>query len=235
MRKTLCLLSPLIIAAYLLALRTDWFWDLQEQAIGRHPLYGEVLDLRKQGTIVWKVPKEGWAYQQGKAKLSLALNLEMMLLHPATQLPKARTQVGLRLKIDAYGLRQDGTRTKRLIKDWYFVTDEPFSKEGETLWESWAVGRLELGLGGVQVEPGEDLHIEVTVLVPDGDLSLAAPRLKLVGDYDRAAMPLRVQAVILLREGGLLLCLVLVAYLAWFAWKGVAKSSLGVRSSAGFE
>jgi hypothetical protein len=174
MRRILCLIALVIIAGYLLALRTDWFTEAARSPAGRNPLYSESLDLRKRQTITWAVPKDGWAYHNGKAMLSLALNVHMM-----TEMPKDREQVELRVKVSAFGVRPDGSREDRLVKDWYYCTDEPFSKNGRSLWSSWGYGRVEFGLGAVHVKDDEDTVIEVKVTTPDPVLAVGNPRLRL--------------------------------------------------------
>ncbi len=47
----------------------------------------------------------------------------------------------------------------------------------------------------------------------------AAPRLKLVGTHDPAGLPLEVLFIQCLRDGGLVLCLVLLISLFAFAWR----------------
>src|SRR5437763_744309 len=100
MRKLYCVTATAVIAGYLLASRVDWFTEAAKSPVARNPLFSDPLDLRKAQTITWHVPTEGWAYRQGKAQLSLVLNL-----HSLREIPRDRTQVELRAKVAAYGVR----------------------------------------------------------------------------------------------------------------------------------
>ena len=140
MRRRICLIALVAIGGYLFALRTDWFTEAARSPRGRNPLYSEAIDLRRPQTITWTVPKDGWVYRNGRAELSLALNVHMM-----REMLKDREQVELRVKVSAFGVRPDGSREDRLVKDWYYRTDEPFARNGNSLWSAWGYGRGEFG------------------------------------------------------------------------------------------
>jgi hypothetical protein len=143
-----------VIFAYLIASRSDWFTEAAKSPVWRNPLFSDTADLRDLNTITWKVPKGSWLYQNGKALLSLVLNL-----HLRREIPRDRSQVQLRAKVSAVGLRPNGEHIDRLIRDSNFNTDEPFSKAGEGFWESYGLGKLEYGLGEVEIRPDEDLMV----------------------------------------------------------------------------
>jgi hypothetical protein len=213
MRRILSLVAVLFVAAYLIAERTDWFTEAAKSPAVRNPLYSDTLNLREKGTIRWDVPKDVWSYKEGKANLSLALNIHLL-----REYPHDRSQVELRAKVIATGSRSGGAKEDRLVKDWYFKTDEPFSKAGEGLWEGWGHGWMEYGLGAVEVRPDEELRIELVVEIPDPHLAAGNPRLKLVGEHDHAGDGLQMLFFAALRDIGLgtsFACLVVLFFLAW--------------------
>src|SRR5690348_4153557 len=112
MRKLNCIAASLLIAGYLLADRRDWFTTLAASAVMRNPLYTDTIDLRAPGPIIWKVPTDTWAFKEGRAQLSLVLNL-----HSLREIPQDRSAVELRVKIAAYWVRGDGSHEDRLIRD----------------------------------------------------------------------------------------------------------------------
>jgi hypothetical protein len=217
MHRILCFIALLVIAAYLVALRSDWFTEAARSPVGRNPLYSEPLDLRKPQTFTWTVPKDRWSYRSGKAQLSLALNVFLM-----REMPQDRSQVELRIQVSAFGVRPDGSREDRLVRDSYYCTDEPFSNKGRSLWETWGYGRVGYGLGAVPVKQDEDTEIDIHVTTPDPLLALGNPRLKLVGEHDYAGLPWQWFFLLCLRDGGLAVSLILLASLFLLAW-GVGR------------
>jgi hypothetical protein len=212
MRRLFCLAASLVIAAYLWALRSDWFTELARAPTGRNPLYSEPIDIGHPGAVTWSVDRDGWAFHNGRAMLSLALNVQTM-----REIPKDRDQVELRLKVSARGVRSDATSEDRLVRDRYYCTDEPFSKDGRSLWSSWGHGRVEYGLGAVRVNDGEQTVVRVEVVTPDGILATGNPRLKLVGEHDSAGMGLEPILLGCVRDGGLVVCLALLVGLCVLA------------------
>ena len=168
------LLIPFLIGVYIYALWSDWFTAAELNDIANRPLYSKELDLDKVGTIVWDLPPEHLEVAQGKAHLSLALNLYTML-----EIPTDREAVKLRVKVMIQGRQPEKPWEDRLIRDWYFHTDEPFSPAGESLGSTWGYGRLNYGLAGAKVVPGEELRVTLQVQVPDGMLMTGYPRLRL--------------------------------------------------------
>jgi hypothetical protein len=225
-RKAYCILAPLAVAIYLCALQWDWLTRAELSVPGRRPVFSDQLDLRKPGEFVWDVPAEAQEFIAGEARLSLALNLGTLY-----EVPKGREGVFLRARVKAEGTAPGGAREDRLVRDWYFKTDEPFSSEGRSLWESFGLGRLEYGLAGVRVVPGESLRITLSILTPDGRLAAGSPRLKLVVRHDGAGKAKLSAILDLLRQSGHDFCIVCVALtlgLAVLAWPRGAAQALAV-------
>lgn len=212
MKRFFCIVAFLLVALYLWAGWTDWFTRAARSSPARNPLFSDPIDLRRCSTVTWKVPKD-WTFREGKAHLSLALNVAML-----REIPRDRSQVELRVKVAAYGQEPNGNKADRLIKDWYFTTDEPFSKDGQSLWEQWGLGRAEFGLAGIEVRPDEEMVIELHVTVPDPQLALGNPRLKLVADQGPPAIPMNQLWLQLLHDGGFVLSLILLFGLLVLAW-----------------
>jgi len=157
-----------------------WQAQLDQQAeLGRQVLHFDTIDLSKEGTISWSVPTDKWQYKEGEARLSLVVNRV-----PNLSLPR-RDGSTLRIRITAKGILHDGATNDRLIRDWYYTTDEPFTNEPK-LWESGGPDSEEFGLGGIAIHPFERLVIGIQVLTPYAALQEAKPRLKLAAKYDYA-------------------------------------------------
>lgn len=99
----------------------------------------------------------------------------------------------LKVRVDAYAVsgqlpgpdkRMEGPRAPRLIRNWYYTTDEPLSPSAR-IWESWG-NVVELGLCGLNRYPFEDTYVLVDVIAPDPILAKANPRLEIVGEHDYA-------------------------------------------------
>ncbi len=207
------LLIPLLITVYLYAHWADWFTEAELNAAVKRPLYSEMLDLRKVGPVLWDIAANRLEFARGKAHLSLSLNLNAML-----EIPENRDAVALRVRISAQGRLPGGHWQDRLIRDWYYTTDEPFSRSGSGLWSRFGFGSAEYGLGGVEVVPEEEIQVTLDVQVPDGLLMTGRPRLKLVaahGVLDLHYPPFIRRA---LREGGFWLSLALLIWLSVSAW-----------------
>ncbi len=168
------LLIPLLIGTYIYALWSDWFTAAELNDGANRPFYTKELDLGEVGTIVWDIPLKRLEFAHGEAHLSLVLNIYTML-----EIPLEREAVKLRVKVMIQGRHPEKQWEDRLIRDWYYNTDEPFSPAGEGLSVTWGFGRLEYGLAGAKVIPGEELRISMKVQVPDGLLMTGYPRLRL--------------------------------------------------------
>jgi hypothetical protein len=204
MRAIFSLTAAVLVALYLFALWSDWFTWAEFAVEGRRPLYSDNIDLRKSGPIVWSLPPEKNRFAQKEAHLGLSLNLETL-----KEIPRDRHQVQLRVKMSAEGRTPGGEWQNRLIKDWYFTTDEPFS-ERCSIWESYGMGQLEYGLAGIEIVPDEELRITLDVQVPDARLMSGNPRMSLVGKHDYAATMPEILAIWILKNGGIIVSLLLL-------------------------
>jgi hypothetical protein len=176
-RALIALLSVTIFlcgATYLILLPLE-----REIRTSRQILALNNIDLSKEGTISWDIPTKNWQYNQGEARLALALNTIDSIP------PHLRDGEKLRLKISATGTLPNGTVNNRLIQDWYYTTDEPFTNNPK-LWESGDADITEYGLAGIDVHPYERLTIQVRVLSPYPEIQSASPRLKLAPAHDYA-------------------------------------------------
>jgi len=214
MRKVFYIPATLIIACYLLLGRGQWYSELERQAeIGSHPQYSDVVDINKPHTFTWKIAEADWSQGPGEAEVSIVFERV-----GAVPFEKYRKEgMPLKLKIDAYGVGKNGLRASRLIKNWYFTTNEPLSEEAK-LWQAFGRQNIEYGLGGVNVYPFEDLFIELTILEPDKSLSVARPKLKIVGKHDHAVYG-HITMLRFIRDGGLVLCILLLLSMTVLAWR----------------
>lgn len=213
MRRAFCLVAPLLVISYLYAQWSDWFSRIELDTVWKRPIISDPINLEKKGPIEWLVPKEDWIVKEGEADLALSLNLYTIPVIPAEPY-----QFDLRIKVRAQGRVPGGEWQDRLVRDWYFKTDEPFSKEGTAYWSSYGQGRLEYGLGRVRIVAEEELRIIIDVLVQDDYFRWAMPRLKLVGKHDGAESGPTMIFRGMLRGGGYWASICLVIFLAWFSW-----------------
>jgi len=224
-RRILCVIAAVFIAMYLFIGRGQWFSELERQAkIGTQKIYSSNVDLSKSDEFVWEIPRDSWAYEEGEAEFSLVLDRAPNIPTDAY----SKDNMLLRVRVDAYAKLENGEQVDRLIKNWYFLTNEPFSPNAH-LWESWGNKNIEYGLGGIYVYPFEKVYIKVSVLVPDTKLAKANPRIQLVGKHDYAIFE-HITFLRLLRDSGLFLCLTFLLVLAAFAWKNPTKSSASLNS-----
>ncbi len=188
MKNILVLIGTFLILVYLLLSRDMWLSGAEEQVKVSKDRLAKQIDINAPGTITWKINEDDWDYT-GEVRVALIVdNLEEI---PREKYDKET--MSLNLKIDSHAItyshtskgRKEVLRANRLIKNWYFTTDEPLSPAASI----WRVGRgatLEYGLGGVQRYLGEDTYIEVSIENPDPILNKANPRLTVVGDHDYA-------------------------------------------------
>ena len=180
MRKAISVLAVTYLIGYAFIARNLWLAPLEEQSrIGRDSLFLDNIDLSQQGSIKWSVPFDKWNYENGDAELSLVIDY-------SPDLPsQMRDGSKLRVKIAAEGILDTGEKNNRLIRDWYYTTDQPFT-DNPKLWESGNRDSIEYGLAGISIRPFERLEIDVQVLSPYPVIQNLKPRLKLVGHTDYA-------------------------------------------------
>jgi hypothetical protein len=180
MRKIISVVALLWLIGYVLVARNLALAPFEQQSrIGHDSLFFDDIDLSKQGTIIWNIPRDKWTYKEGDAILSLVVNNSRNL---PSQMRDGST---LRVKIAAEGILDNGEKNNRLIRNWYYTTDQPFT-DNPKLCESGNSDSREYGLAGISVYPFERLKISVQVLNGYAELQQLKPRLKLVGDTDYA-------------------------------------------------
>jgi hypothetical protein len=224
MRTLFYILGPAIVILYLLAMWSDWFSQVILATVGRRPLFSEPINIQEASVVKWHIPKGALLHNRtpnGKAKLSLVVNTDLL-----KEIPTFSGQLELRVKVVTQGLSEQEIGTYRLIRDWYFTSDEPLSAQGRGFWIAYGRGRLEHGLAGVVLVPEEDLEIELHVKTPDAELPRANPRLKLVGDHDIAIFSPQNALIGLGRDGGFFVCCIVVLLLAAMAWRRPKVSPL---------
>jgi hypothetical protein len=187
-KKVFIIIGALLLLGYLFLSRSLWFSELERQAkVGKDRL-SKPIDLTHADTVTWKIRGDDWKYT-GAFKVGLVLDRLSDIPPEAFR----KESMALKIKVDAYAItyaptgpstRIEGFRAPRLIRNWYYTTDEPLSKEAR-IWESWGES-VELGLGGVQRYPFEDTYVTIQIVQPDSVLAKANPRLEIVGDHDGA-------------------------------------------------
>lgn len=174
----------------------------------REPIHGPYVPLHESGTTTWAISRNDWWFHEGEAHLELQLETPKNY----SEGPLQKENLNVVVKINAYGITEDNNKYNRLIRNWYFNTDEPLSSDNH-LWS----GASSFGLGGVIIYPGEKTVVEVSVLKPNPALKFTKPRLVMAAQYDHAAVPY----AMLLRVGGYIvfgcsiLSLLLLSFLAW--------------------
>jgi hypothetical protein len=217
MKRTFCVFAALFVFFYLMASRMDWFIELARSSKARNPLFSQPVNLAKPNRFVWKVRKG--ELPPGEAQLSLVVNLYLL-----REIPRDRSQVELRATVSAYSA--DGKRVDRLVRNDYYTTDKPFSKDGSGLGEIYGGGRREFCLGAVDVQKDESLIIEFSITTPDPGLASGNPRLKLVGNHDHAGIPWEFLVQDILVDWGFFISIILLFFLFMVAWNR-PKASAG--------
>jgi hypothetical protein len=215
LRRVFVAAAVLVIGGYLLLSRPIWLAELERQVeIGRDPLYSDLIDLSRAQDFDWQIPTVPWSQWLTDARLSLEVD--------SAGCKGAASDTGesvLRIKVQATGLPDSGGEYDRLVRNWYYQTDEPF-EPGVRMWRSRSSNGDDYGLAGVITYPFEKLSVTLKVLTPDPRLASCRARMKLVGEHDYAVEhhlpPLR-----LLRDAGIGLSLVCLSYLGVLAWRRV--------------
>jgi hypothetical protein len=132
----------------------------------------------------------------------------------------SRTKTGTtsETRVQAFAVPRGGSRVDRLIRNWYYTTDEPFS-ENVHLWSSGGASSIEHGLAGVRLYQFEDLFIVLTITSADPELDKGNPRLTLVGEHDYAVFE-HLPFLRAVRDGGLVIAVVCLVGLVFLAWNG---------------
>ncbi|MCI0617964.1 hypothetical protein L0244_33745 [bacterium] len=167
------------------------------------------IDISRVNTFTWRISKSEWEHN-GDAKLSIKFKRK-------NEIPFERYQkehFDLRIKINAYGLLEDGTKFDRVIRDWYYRTDDPLSPIVR-MWSVWGGGSVEHGLAGILCRYNEDLIIEVMVTSADPVLAQARPKLRIVGDHP-SSMMVKVMLVQYLEIAGLVISIILLVLINIF-------------------
>lgn len=219
MKKILIIISALLIVAYLLMNRLPLLQKLaHHQEIAKNPYFSKTLDLSKKSVIRLEIKSGEWNYNNGLANVVLAFE--------RTAVSKDDNYFDkdfkLKLKINAYAITEKKLSYPRLIKNYFMPSDEPMS--GKTkLWAGWPDDVMEYRLGNIIRFPNEDLIIELTIEKPDEILAKANPRLKIVGDYDSAAIGY-VKILKLIQYIFLILCFGSLIFLVSLSWKQTIKT-----------
>lgn len=207
--------------AYLFLSRGLWLAELEKQGtVGREKLTKSI-DLTRAETVTWKITGDEWKYT-GECQVALVLDRPDDIPHESYR----KESRALKLRVDAYavtsrpatGRNAEGFRAPRLIRNWYYTTDEPFSPEAR-LWEGWGKS-VELGLCGATRYPWEDTYVVIEILQPDPILAKANPRLQIVGEHDYAVYE-HLPRLQLYRDLVLLFLTVCVIGLAYGASKNI--------------
>lgn len=199
----------------MLAGRNYMFSDFEKAVkISKNSRYSSKIDLGYLHAFSWKIKNDDWDYQDGTAKIFLVFNRSKNEGNDEYW----KKTFPLKVKVDAYAETENNVKANRLIKNYFFPSDEPMAKEAK-LWSGWSDEKLEYPLGSVMRFPKEDLTIELTVQEPDTILNKANPRLKIVGDYDPAILGFAPFAK-LLRDISLIACLLGLFFITRRAWLG---------------
>jgi hypothetical protein len=202
--------AALFVIGVLLVARGRLLAPLEhEAALGKAALRTPV-DLGSARVVTWDVPKDGWQYEEGEAKLSL------LVRRGEGTTCDVKGKSPLKVGVAAVGTLESGQQYDRLIRNWYYTTTEPFSPEAR-LWVASGPEEAEYGLGGVMIYPFEKLRVSLNVEVPDPGLGACSPRLQLVPSVDYAIAE-HLPLLRVVRDTVLGLCILAVIGLAWYAF-----------------
>lgn len=214
MKKTLIIISLLIVATCLLLSRNMWLSNFEHHVkTAKNPYFSKPIDLNRAGVIKFLIKSGDWSYNDGIADVLLVCERP----NSAKGDDYWDRDFKLKVKINAYAETENKKTFPRLITNYFMPNDEPMATTTK-LWAGWPDERLEYRLGHVLRFPMEDTVIDITVLVPDEVLAKTKPRLKIVGDYDSAVLGY-IYTLRLLRDVVLFLCFVSLAVLVFFSWK----------------
>ncbi len=208
--------------------RTFWFSELEKHAdIAKVTHYSSIIDLSMVGTFTWHVNREFLNYPGHIARISLTCENSPEM----TGEDFWSRDYFLKLKIDAYAKTENSIQAPRLVLNYFFPTNEPMAATNK-LWAGWPNERMEYLLGEVIYFPKEELYIHLNIEVPDSFLSKARPRLKIVGEYDPAALG-HIGIARILRNSFVILGLIALLFLTIQAIRANRKSGREVKSEDG--
>lgn len=207
--RRFAVVGALIVIGALFVARRSMLAPLEHQAALSKSALRMPVDVGSARTITWDIPKDKWQFEQGEAKLSLLVN------RGPGQPCDVKGKSPLKLLVAASGMPDSGQQYDRLIRNWYYTTNEPLGPKAQ-LWEFYGRKEAEYGLGGVAIYPFEKLKVSVDVQVPDASLTACSPRLQLVPSVDYAVAE-HLPFLRVARDVALGLCALVVIALAWFA------------------
>lgn len=208
MNRLTVIISSMVIASYLIWGRYNIYSDFEEQVTyAKNVYHSDVIDLEKKHSITLE---EGAFFDKFDTDKFIVL-LECSKTDEMKGEGYWRNDYSLKMKIDAFAKTENNITSNRLVRNYFYPTDEPMQKNGK-LWEGWPDDHMEYPLGEVIVFPKEKTFINIDVLVPDSFLNKANPRIKIVAKYDASLIGPYVYLK-LLRDGGLLLSLICLSYL----------------------
>jgi hypothetical protein len=217
-RRIIIIASAALLLGYLVCTRGLWLSELEKQtAIGRDRLSKPVA-IEKTGKIVWRIAEEEWKYT-GEIQVALVFDNIQTIPRSAYHIDSMALKVAMDANAIIYEQtntgKKDVFRTNRIIKNWYFTTNQPLSPEAR-IWQTGGSDIIEIGLCGVTRYPFEDTIIEMEILQPDSTLNKTNPRLIAYGKHDYAIYEhiggLKVFRDVILSL--LALCIIVLAYYA---------------------
>lgn len=226
-RNLVIVISAVLLLGYLAYSRSLWLSGLEKQvSIGKDRL-SKPIDIEKTGKTLWRIPQEQWKYT---GEVMVALEVDNIRTIPRSAYNKG--SMALRVVMDANAITytpsnsgmKEVLRAGRLIHNWYYTTNEPFSPEAR-IWVSGGSSTIEFGLCGVNRYPWEDTIIEIDVLRSDPELSKANPRLVAYGNYDYAVYE-HIGSLRMLRDVVLILMAFCIALLAYYGMKPKSNQAL---------
>ncbi|OGV63027.1 MAG: hypothetical protein A2283_14895 [Lentisphaerae bacterium RIFOXYA12_FULL_48_11] len=150
-KKIMIVLSATVLLAYLAYSRNLWFSELERQVAVGKDILSQPIDIEKPGKILWRITEDQWKYT-GEVKVGLLIDNNQTLPRDALRKESMALQVVLDANAVTYQPSTSGMkevlRVNRLIRNWYFTTNEPLSPNAR-IWESGNGSTVEFGLCGV--------------------------------------------------------------------------------------
>src|SRR5262245_24355642 len=127
-RRNLVVVAAVTLVACLVVGRARVLKELERQAwLSSQVLTSEPLDVARLGTLTWKVPRPSWPYESGEARFALVVSGTGKACDVKGASP-------LKVHVSASGVLESGQEVDRLIRNWYFTTDEPLAPTAK-LWQ----------------------------------------------------------------------------------------------------